>query len=193
MTNTLFKYDKTIALIFVLLTCLVLLLLILNQNFFEWAFSRHQNQLSWYIRPVFILPFCYFSYKKYWSGISVTIFLLLTSMFWFPQPDFISDEVKQFLTYEKEWLGGNLTFSKVIMILLVPLSLTVLSLAFWKRSIWMGLAVIILIALGKIAWSILSAGESGKSILVPAITGLVICLALIYYGFRRMEKRVSKN
>lgn len=172
MTNMLLKYDKTIALIFVLLTCLVLLLLSLNQNFFEWAFSRHQNQLSWYIRPVFILPFCYFSNKKYWSGISVTIFLLLTSMFWFPQPDFISDEVKQFLTYEKEWLGGNLTFSKFIMILLVPLSLTVLSLAFWKRSIWMGLAVIILIALGKITWSILSAGESGKSILIPAITGI---------------------
>ena len=34
-------------------------------------------------------------------------------------------------------------------------------------------------------------GESGKTVLVPATVGLVICIILIYFGFRRMEK--SKN
>ena len=27
------------------------------------AWARHHNELSWYIRPLFILPFCFFAYK----------------------------------------------------------------------------------------------------------------------------------
>jgi len=55
----------------------------------------------------------------------------------------------------------------------------------------MGLGVVVLMATGKIVWSILSAGDAGKSILFPAITGLLICCSLILYGFRKLEKRKS--
>lgn len=62
-------------------------------------------------------------------------------------------------------------------------------LAFWKRSLWMGLAVVVLMATGKIIWSIQNAVNSGKSILIPAIIGLALCTAFIYYGFKRLEKK----
>jgi hypothetical protein len=33
-------------------------------DFLAWAWARHHNILSWYIRPMFILPFIYFAYKR---------------------------------------------------------------------------------------------------------------------------------
>jgi hypothetical protein len=29
-----------------------------------WAWARHHNILSWYIRPLFLLPFCLFAYRR---------------------------------------------------------------------------------------------------------------------------------
>ena len=53
-------------------------------DFLNWAWARHQNPLSWYIRPLFILPFCYFAYKKSVRGIVLTLVAVTSSMFWFP-------------------------------------------------------------------------------------------------------------
>lgn len=160
-----------------------------NTGFFDWVFKRHQNQLSWYIRPIFLIPFCYFAYQRSWSGISITVFCLFTSMFWFNTPEVVSDEVRLFLQFEKEWLVSEWTFNKIGLMLMVPFSFLLLGMAFWKRSLWLGIAVVVLMATGKIIWSILNAGESGKSIVVPAIIGLGICVGLMVYGFKRLEKR----
>ena len=46
-----------------------------------------------------------------------------------------------------------------------------------------------IIALEKMSWSVVFGGESGKAVFVPAMVGLLICILLIYIGFRRMEKR----
>nr|WP_320022777.1 hypothetical protein [uncultured Draconibacterium sp.] len=58
------KYDKTIAAIFAGLTIIFIILAMNSQPFFYWVFERHHNQLSWYIRPLFLIPFCYFAYKR---------------------------------------------------------------------------------------------------------------------------------
>lgn len=55
-------------------------------DFLNWAWQRHHNPLSWYIRPLFVLPFCYFAYKKSVTGLLVTIVAVTSSMFWFPAP-----------------------------------------------------------------------------------------------------------
>lgn len=180
--------DKKIALIFLLLTLLFLVFSMTNQSFFNWVFERHHNQWSWYIRPVFLIPFCYFAYKRSWTGISITLFCLFTSMFWFNKPEVVSENVKTFLQFEKDWLYGEWNIQKIMLITTVPVSFIALGLAFWKRSLLMGLGVVVLMATGKIVWSIQNAGESGKSILIPAVLGLLICCGFIYYGFKKLEK-----
>ncbi len=183
------KYDKTIAAIFAGLTIIFIILAMNSQSFFNWVFERHHNQLSWYIRPLFLIPFCYFSYKRSWTGVMATIFALFTSMFWFNKPEVVNEQVVGFLKYEKEWLSKSWETGDVLLALTVPFSFFLLALAFWKRSLWMGLAVVILMASGKIFWSIQSAGESGKSIIIPAVLGLALCFGLILLGFKRLEKK----
>ncbi|HPB02328.1 MAG TPA: hypothetical protein PLZ67_05180 [Bacteroidales bacterium] len=183
------RNDTPITIIFALLTIAFIVISMTNETFFNWVFDRHHNQWSWYIRPLFLIPFCFFAYRHSWSGISITIFCLFTSMFWFNAPASVSAEVQGFLQFEKEWLYGVWDYKKLLLILAVPVSFAALGLAFWKHSIWMGLGVVVLMATGKILWSIYNAGESGKSIIIPAIVGLIICIGLIYYGFKRIEKK----
>jgi len=188
-----FSQDKIIAVLFLALTILFIVVSMTNQTFFDWIFDRHHNQWSWYIRPIFLIPFCFFSYKRSWAGISITIFCLFTSMFWFNKPEFVSDNVKTFLQFEKDWLYGEWDYKKTMLIITVPISFFALGLAFWKRSLLMGLGVVVLMAAGKIVWSTQNAEESGKSIIIPAILGLLICIGLIYYGFRKLEKKKQRN
>jgi hypothetical protein len=183
-----FNTKWIITIVFIILTILFFVALTYSP-FFEWVFARHQNPLSWYIRPLFLIPFCYFAFKHNVAGISFTVFCLFTSMFWFPQPHAVNENVTSFLAFEKTWIYNKWDFKKVLFVLAVPASLYSLGLAFWKRSIWIGLAVIILIASGKISWSIINAGESGKSILFPALVGLVLCTIFILLGVRKLEKR----
>lgn len=183
------KYDKQLGGLFLILTILFIILAMTNKSFFDWAYERHQNQLSWYIRPLFIIPFCFFAYKRSWAGIMGTMLMVFTSMFWFPKPVEVSNQVVEFLEMEKEYLTGDWGLSKVLIALLIPASLSALAAAFWKRSILVGTAVMVSIALAKISWSVVFGGESGKSVLVPAMVGLVICIILIFIGFKKMEKR----
>jgi len=187
------KYDKQLGGLFFILSILFIILAITNISFFDWAYERHQNQLSWYIRPLFIIPFCFFAYKRSWAGIMGTMFMVFTSMFWFPKPVEVSHQVLEFLEMEKEYLTGDWTLLKVLITLLIPASLSALAVAFWKRSLLLGMAVMVFIALAKISWSVAFGGESGKSVLVPAMVGLVICIILIFIGFKKMEKSRNNN
>lgn len=191
MTDT--QKDKAWALLFLAFTIAFLLLALNNSAFFNWAFKRHHNQWSWYIRPLFLLPFCYFAYKHSMAGISATVFCLFTSMFWFSRPDQVTDSVKTFLQFEMDWINSAWDGKKIGLLLSIPASFLLLGLSFWKRSLYMGLGVVVLMATGKILWSILNAGESGKSILLPAVLGLLICAVLMVYGFKRLERGKRKK
>lgn len=185
------KKDKILGLTFFALTAIFLVAANTNQVFFNWVFERHHNQWSWYIRPIFLVPFCYFAYKRSWAGIAITVFCLFTSMFWFRKPVVLSPDVVGFLQFEKDWLLASWKASKIIFMATIPISFFALGLAFWKRSLIIGLGVIFLMATGKIIWSILNAGEAGKAILIPAILGLIICSILVYVGFKKLEKTVK--
>ncbi len=182
------KLDIAIGILFLSLTIIFIVVAMTYQPFFDWIFERHHNQLSWYIRPLFLLPFCYFAYKKSFAGMMVTLFALFTSMFWFPKPEVVSENVTTFLAFEKDYLHSEWNFMKLLLTFTIPLSFFLLGLAFWKRSLIMGIGVVVLMATGKIVWSIYNTGNAGKSILLPAVIGLIICCAMIYYGFKKVKQ-----
>jgi hypothetical protein len=161
----------------------------LLKDFLAWAWARHHNILSWYIRPLFIIPFVYFAYQRSWKGMVVTVIALATSMFWFPRPATAEPAVEQFLAAELEYLTGAWNIQKFLMTLIVPAFFILLGLAFWKRTWWWGVAVINLAALGKVVWSIAEGGESGWAVLLPALIGMIVCDLAVYFGVKYLHDR----
>jgi hypothetical protein len=182
------KADFIIGMLFAALTVIAILLFFTNDSFFKWAFDRHHNVLSWYIRPLFIVPIVYFAFKKSWTGIMASIFCLFTSMFWFPAPESVSDKVVGFLNFEQEYLKGSWDISKIIVQLAVPAFFAALIYTAWHRSIKALIGVIIASAVLKVVWSALFAGADGLSIIKPAVSGVVICIAAVFYYKRRNRK-----
>lgn len=158
-------------------------------EFLSWAWARHHNVLSWYICPLFILPFVFFAYKQSWQGLVLTVIALLTSMFWFSAPVTVDPVVEQFLQAEKDYILGEWTLAKFLISLTVPAFFYFLGLAFWKRSWVWGVAVINLAALGKVAWSVASGDEAGWAVFVPAVIGLLACNVAVYLGVKLVNKR----
>jgi len=154
-------------------------------EFASWAWARHHNVLSWYIRPLFLLPFCYFAYQRSLFGITLTLLGLATSMFWFPAPARVSPAASEMLASEQTYLLGEWTLWKVLIALIVPVTFTALALAFWKRSFAWGLAVINGMVLIKIGWTFVFATEAGAlAHLTPAVLGLAVVDAVIVYFMR---------
>lgn len=162
----------------------------LLSQFIEWAWARHHNILSWYIRPLFLLPFCYFAYKRNIWGIILTIVALATSMFWFPAPENPSPGVIEMLNAERDYLLGTWTFWKILAGLYIPLTFYLLALAFWRRSLRYGLVVINAMLIFKIIWTFV-VSETGGAIthLIPAIVGLIICNAVVIFIIKRTDRK----
>ena len=79
----------------------------LLEEFLSWAWARHHNALSWYIRPLFLLPFCYCAYRRSIKGIVLTLLALAPSMFWLGEPEHADPEALQFLAAEQEYLTAD--------------------------------------------------------------------------------------
>jgi len=160
-----------------------------SREFFAWAWDRHANILSWYIRPLFLIPLTYFSYKRRFSGIVITLLALATSMFWFPRPAQVTPAVAEFLRFERAWLTSGWEVQKLLMSLLPVIGLSALCAAFWKRSLTWGLVVINILAVTKLAWGVLFGQGTGWAMLAPAVTGLLICDAAVLYAIGRIRRR----
>ena len=119
----------------------------------SWAWERHHNILSWYIRPLFLLPFCFFAWRRSWVGTIATVVALLSSMAWFPAPAVPDPAVVDMLRVEQEYLLGAWTVGKVATALLIPLVFVGIGAALWRRSLGWALVVINAAVLFKVAWT----------------------------------------
>lgn len=186
------KIDFVVGMFFAAATVILIVVFLTNDAFFNWAFERHHNILSWYIRPLFIIPIVIFAFKKSLTGIFASIFALFTSMFWFPAPAENNPQVLEFLAFEMDYLKSPWTLPKIVMSLAVPLFFFMLLTAAWKRNWKWLLGVIIGAAVLKFIWSIVFSGEAGLSILKPALLGLIVCIGTLSY-FLKKHKRKDKN
>ena len=186
------KKDFIIGMLFAAATIIFIVLFLTNDTFFNWAFERHHNILSWYIRPLFIIPMVILAFKRSFTGIFASIFALFTSMFWFPVPAESNPQVLEFLAFEMDYLKSAWTAPKIVISLAVPLFFFMLLTAAWKRNWRWLLGVIIGAAVLKIIWSVAFSGEAGMSILKPALLGLVICVCGLGYYFKK-HGRANKN
>ncbi len=159
-------------------------------DFGDWAYDRHGNVLSWYIRPLFLLPLAWFAYRRSGWGIAGTLVALATSMFWFPAPAVPDPRVEEFLEFEKEWLAGDWDYRKVVFSLLAPtLAIGSYCLAFWRRSPGWGLVILNVMAVGKLLWGVVAGDGTGWAMTVPALTGLVIGNAVLISVVQRQRRR----
>ncbi len=159
----------------------------------DWAWQRHHNELSWYVRPLFLLPLAWFAYRRSVWGIAATLVALATSMFWFPAPSTISPRVAEFLAFEQEWLTGDWTVGKVTLTLMVPAALTAYCVAFWRRSVVWGLVLLNVMALGKLLWGVVAGQGSGWAMTVPALVGLAVGDAVLLVTLALGRRRRTAN
>lgn len=186
------KADVITGMLFAAATVIFIALFLTDDTFFHWAFERHHNILSWYIRPLFIIPMVIFAFKKSYAGIFASIFALFTSMFWFPAPAAKDPRVMEFLAFEMDYLKGDWTVQKTVISLAVPLFFFMLLTAAWKRNWKWLLGVITGAAALKFTWSVVFGGDAGMSVLKPALFGLIVCIGVLSYFLRNPKRNCKK-
>lgn len=157
----------------------------------SWSWARHHNILSWYVRPLFLLPFCFFAYRRGLVGIAVTLVALVTSMAWFPAPARPDPAVVEMLQVERDYLLGAWTVGKIVIALLVPVVFGGIAVALWRRSIGWALVVINGAVLFKVAWTYFfdAEGAGADAHLPAALVGLVIVDVALALAIRWLRRR----
>ena len=151
------------------------------------AFTRHLNPLTWYIRAIYLIIICYFSYIRSWKGVLIPSILMGGSIAWFIETNTIDFNIQTGLAYEKILL--NAPFSAIITILVYAVFVILLSIAFWKRSIKIGLFTLNAILIGKMILGLIFIKDTGWSPISATIFGLIIVNRIGLSLSRKMQKQ----
>jgi hypothetical protein len=141
-------------------------------DFLNWAWARHHNPLGWYVRPLFILPFCHFAYHRSVRGMLWTVVAVTSSMFWFPAPATADPTATTFLEVERQWITGPLTLAQVVLTALIPVWFIALAAAI-RRRLWMA------------GWSFYMGGASAWIIVPPVAFGNAVVAGVLFYAYWR--------
>jgi hypothetical protein len=160
-------------------------------DFLTWSWARHHNPLSWYIRPLFILPFCYFAYRKSVRGMLLTVVAVTSSMFWFPPPDVPDPRAVEFLKVERQWILGQFTSAQFVLTALIPIWFVTLA-ASVRRRMWATAAAVIMAGTAlKIAWSFYMGGASAWIIVPPVALGNAVVAGVLFCAYWRTRHQSS--
>lgn len=154
----------------------------------EWVWARHHNEWSWYVRPLFLLPYCYFAWRRSWAGLLVTVALFPTSLAWFPAPEHPAPHVQAYLAWERAFFieGDGRVLAGLAAT--VALYLWALAAAFWFRSWALGLFVINAGIALKIAVSLGFGGVAGRGAILPSlVTAAIVNAGILLWRWRRKQ------
>lgn len=163
-------------------------------DFLSWAWPRHLNPISWYIRPLFFLPIAYFSWTRRPWWLTATIVAMLSSFLWFPAPapGHVDPKIAGVLEMERT-LFAHPTWITWVTLPLIPALIAGLCAAFWRRSIGWGLAVIDGGLAFKIAWTFANSGADGMATVLPLGIGALAMTAVIMVIARRRGLRMRPS
>ncbi|MBD8891072.1 hypothetical protein [Roseibium litorale] len=178
------KMDLAGAMFFTGAILCLLVVFFSNAAFFAWAFERHQNTASWVARPLLVIPFCFFAWKRSLAGIMASVLAILSSMFWFPVPAEPRPDVLRFLAMERELLSSGWSLENIWGAVAVVLYCAALAAAFWKHSWKLGLIAAAAGAALKSVWSVAFSPEAGAAVFPFAFGGLLL-LVLLVFALRR--------
>ena len=192
--NKLTRFDRFVA-IFVVATLLYSGAMLINayftvENLGAWVWDRHQNQFSWYSRPLFLIPACYYAYRqKFWMIIGFMT-MLFCSLFWFAAPVSVPEHVSGYLEWEKQLFFSNESMVPLLVLTLVVIVfLVAMFSAFWRRNSWLGLIVINAGTILKIVISIALGKESGMAAIVPSLSSLVVINLAAFVTWRYFDNK----
>ena len=163
----------------------------LLDGFLSWAWSRHHNPLSWYIRLLFLLPFCYFAYKRSTWGIVLTLFALATSMVWFPSRNGRTTGHSSFWRDGEGLSYGPLDPYEGALGSAGAGMPSGVGPGFLEEIPSLRVGCSRLDCADKIAWSFYYGGESELALLPSALVGLIACQAAVLYVVYRVRGKLS--
>lgn len=159
-----------------------------------WVWDRHQNQFSWYSRPLFIIPAAYYAYRRKLAHVAGFMLLLKASLFWFAAPTTVPPEISEYLAWEEKLFFSNDDKRPLIaLIIAVAIFLFLLFYAFWKRNVWYGLAVINLGTLLKVAVSIGFGEDAGMAAVLPSLSSLLVINVSAWLWLRRQRSKSGET
>ncbi|PID35883.1 MAG: hypothetical protein CR993_07715 [Rhodobacterales bacterium] len=152
----------------------------------DWAWARHHNEWSWYIRPLILIAFCMAAWhRKLFLTVLLALFFPISAVV-FPAPQVPKDFVIEFLSAERELLASMSALQLWGFVALVVAFLTALATAFWRRSLLWGLVVANLGGAIKLLFSLLAWGDTGQTALLPTlVTALVFNTVILYLLWKR--------
>lgn len=154
----------------------------------EWIWDRHQNQFSWYSRPLFLVPACYYAYRqKIWHVVGFML-LLATSLFWFEAPEHVSENVRGYLEWENELFFVNPSRGPLLLLAVtVVFFLFGLFQAFWNRNAWYGLLLINAGTVVKVIVSIWFGEAAGRAAIIPSLSSLAVINFIAFLVWRKFR------
>ena len=153
----------------------------------DWAWARHHNELSWYIRPLIMLAFCAAAWWRNLIGvIGLALFFPLSAVV-FPAPATPKAYVVDFLAKERAMLDALTPLGWLVFVGAVVVFLWLLAAAFWKHSFWYGLAVANLGGATKLFVSIFLWNDIGNTAILPTLTTAFVfnCAAIMMWRWLR--------
>ena len=162
-------------------------------EFSDWAWARHHNEWSWFIRPFIVLAFCTAAWFRRRNLVVAIGFFFPISAVVFPAPAVPKPYVIAFLNSERQLLEGLSLFSWFIFVSAVVLFLWLLAAAFWKRSFWLGILLANAATAIKLMFSLFVWPDTGQAAIFPSLLTMVIVNALAFLMWQLYLRRKSNH